>query len=250
MKKADETDAGPQRRPGITPLSLVRGLLRDPVPRVFVLGLTVLLALPACVPVATGGGDPRGEPPAGLPAEPHGGGIPAGDPAPAPTPSAAPPRPPDPPVGPVGALALEASCAATPGQEIVDAVNRIRRGQGLEPLQVDARLVDAARRHTGDMAHRGRVGHDGSDGREVQHRAEALGYDWLLIAENVAAGQPTVADVMGSWMDSPGHRRNILNPATRHIGAAARASPGGRLYWTQVFGNTEVGVAPSGGCHP
>lgn len=110
--------------------------------------------------------------------------------------------------------------------------------------------MEAARSHTADMARRDRLGHDGSDGRQVQQRAEARGYDWLLIAENVASGQPTVADVMGSWMDSPGHRRNILNPAARHIGAASHRSSGGRMYWTQVFGNTEIPATPPGGCHP
>lgn len=204
--------------------------------------LGVCLPLWACVPVATGGADP--EPGvADPPPVPSAGPVPAGG---APAPAKAPPAPAMAP----RAATPSSSCGPTPGQEIVDAVNRIRREAGLQPLEVDARLVEAARIHTEDMARRNRLGHEGSDGREVQHRAEALGYDWLRIAENVASGQPTVADVMGSWMDSPGHRRNILAPDTRHMGAAARAAPGGRMYWTQVFGATEVRVAPTGGCHP
>jgi len=144
----------------------------------------------------------------------------------------------------------DAGCAPSAGQALVDAVNLVRRQAGLPPLLVDRRLVEAARAHSVDMARRDRIGHDGSDGRQVQHRAEARGYDWLVIAENVAAGQPTVADVMGSWMESPGHRRNILNPAARHMGAASATAGGGRTYWTQVFGNTEVPATPPGGCHP
>lgn len=228
-------------------------------------GVGLCLVLSGCVPVAGGGagsgsGGAASAPatvapaPVGAPGEvappvspePGAAGAPATPrEATPPTPGAADRAP-----GREGSTAASPPCAPTPGQEIVDAVNRIRRGAGLAPLQVDVRLAEAARNHTADMARRNRLGHDGSDGRQVQHRAEALGYDWLLIAENVASGQPTVADVMGSWMDSPGHRRNILSPDARHMGAAARASAGGRMYWTQVFGNTEVRVPPSGGCHP
>ncbi len=232
-------------------------------------GVALCMVLSGCVPVATGGGDP-GRESAGPPTADAAGAAPGGGVSPARV-EVGPPPPSPGPQGGAGAAPGPAAvqtpsaaagggagtsgdgtpvCTPTPAQEIVDAVNRIRRGAGLHPLQVDARLVEAARSHTEDMARRNRLGHDGSDGREVQHRAEALGYDWLLIAENVASGQPTVADVMGSWMNSPGHRRNILSPDTRHMGAAARASPGGRMYWTQVFGNTELRVPPTGGCHP
>lgn len=207
------------------------------------------LVLLGCVPGTAGGSGSAGAAGEGTPApvegssgEPRGAGAADGE-----SPTL---QEPEGPPGPRESRPPPSSCAPTPGQAIVDAVNRIRRDAGLEPLQVDARLVQAARSHTDDMARRDRLGHDGSDGREVQHRAEALGYDWLLIAENVASGQPTVADAMGSWMDSPGHRRNILAPGTRHMGAAARASSGGRMYWTQVFGNTEVRVPPAGECHP
>jgi uncharacterized protein YkwD len=217
----------------------------------------MLLLLPGCVPV--GEGPPRGPEaaPPGRAAEGErgpsgsdaaGGSTPTAsapsalsEPAPAP---AAPVRGTPPPPPPEGV------CTPSPGQALVEAVNQVRRRAGLPLLLVDRRLVEAARSHTVDMARRDGLGHDGSDGRQVQHRAEARGYDWLLIAENVASGQPTVADVMGSWMDSPGHRRNILNPAARHIGAASARSSGGRMYWTQVFGNTEIPAPQPGGCHP
>lgn len=144
------------------------------------------------------------------------------------------------------------ACAATPGQALLDAVNAARRREGLPPLVVDLRLVEAARAHSLDMARRSFTGHRGSDGSEVHHRAERSGYDWLLIAENVASGQPTVADVMGSWMGSPGHRRNILSTEARHFGAAVeRGARTGIPHWTQVFGNTDRPVrSPPGGCHP
>lgn len=142
-------------------------------------------------------------------------------------------------------------CDATVGQQLLAEVNRVRGGAGLGPLYVDLRLARAAATHSADMARRSALGHRGRDGSEVQDRAERNGYDWLSIAENVASGQPTVADVMGSWMESPGHRRNILNPRVRHFGAAVARDARGRTYWTQVFGDTDREPAPPvGGCHP
>lgn len=185
--------------------------------------------------------------------------APAPPPAPAPTPTPAPTpatrpapaptrTPPPPAASPESAVGR---CDTTPGERLLAEVNRLRASAGVAPVEVDLRLVQAAAAHSADMARRGVLGHRGSDGREVHQRAEGQGYDWLRITENVASGQPGVPEVMGSWMNSPGHRRNILDPDVRHFGGALARASDGRTYWTQVFGNTDRAPSPAArGCHP
>lgn len=210
------------------------------MPRWVLILAVVTAPAPGCARAGSAAGEAEGAVPESQPARP-GEAAPAAAPAPA-----------APASDPAGLPAsTEPACRATAGQQLLEVVNRVRRENGLPPLQVDLRLVQAAVAHSADMARRERLGHRGSDGREVQHRAERNGYDWLSIAENVAAGQPTVDDVMGSWMGSPGHRRNILHPEARHFGAAVARSREGIPFWTQVFGGTDRSPAPpEGGCHP
>ena len=84
-------------------------------------------------------------------------------------------------------------------------------------------------------------------------RAEARGYDWTSVSENVAAGQPIPDSVMVAWMRSEGHRANILDPTARHVGVgyASNSDDEYRHYWTTLFGTTKgEPQAPLGGCHP
>ena len=70
-------------------------------------------------------------------------------------------------------------------------------------------------------------------------RATAAGYRWVRVGENIASGQRTVEDAVASWLDSPGHCANIMNPAFTEMGAAYAINPQSRnrtAYWTQVFG--------------
>ncbi|HEY9661942.1 MAG TPA: CAP domain-containing protein, partial [Allocoleopsis sp.] len=61
-------------------------------------------------------------------------------------------------------------------------------------------------------------------------RVSRTGYRWSSIAENIAHGQQTPEDVVNSWMNSSGHRANLLNPAYQDIGVGFANG-----YWTQVF---------------
>ena len=76
------------------------------------------------------------------------------------------------------------------------------------------------------------------DGRTPFDRMTAAGYRYSTAAENIAAGQRTPQDVMTAWMNSPGHRANILNCALRQIGVgyATGSSSQYGVYWTQDFG--------------
>ena len=106
-------------------------------------------------------------------------------------------------------------------------------------LQWHGALDQAAAAHSLDMATQNYFAHDGLDGRTPAQRAEAAGYDWRTIGENIAAGYPSVQAVVDGWMASDGHCANVLNPAFRDIGVACvpgtPASTYG-TYWTMALG--------------
>ena len=106
-----------------------------------------------------------------------------------------------------------------PATRLIDYVNAARIQNGLTALAEHARLSLAAIIHARDMAENGFVNHDGSDGSSVGERVSRAGYAWITVAENAAAGQPTVQEVIQGWMKSLGHRENILNENIREIGA-------------------------------
>jgi uncharacterized protein YkwD len=126
--------------------------------------------------------------------------------------------------------------------EIVNLTNSYRQQNGLAPLTLNSRLSNAAQTHTQNMAFQDFVSHVGVDGASVGHRVSATGYQWSLVAENIAAGYQTAADVVQGWIDSPGHRANLLNPTVTEIGVGyyfLANDPGNATwnhYWTQVFG--------------
>jgi uncharacterized protein YkwD len=82
--------------------------------------------------------------------------------------------------------------------------------------------------------------HTGSDGRSTFQRLRDAGYNYRVAAENIAAGSTAPAEVVALWMDSPGHRANILNCALLETGVGYVADPGDPLnygsYWVQLFG--------------
>jgi uncharacterized protein YkwD len=117
---------------------------------------------------------------------------------------------------------------------VIRLTNAERAKAGCTALRTDARLALAARRHSADMAAKGYFDHNSQDGTTPWTRMERAGYS-SPGAENIAMGQRTAAEVMNSWMNSPGHRANILNCKLRAIGVGiARGGTG--LYWTQDFG--------------
>ncbi|MCJ0869704.1 CAP domain-containing protein [Streptomyces sp. AP-93] len=170
---------------------------------------------PAEVPVQVGGGpaeiveQPVVQPPAEPPAEPIAETAP-----PAPSDSAA----------PSGAAA-----------EVLALVNKERAAVGCPVLTVNAKLTKAAQDHSEDMAAHSNMSHTGSDGSDPGQRITRAGYEWRTYAENVAYGYDTAARVMDGWMNSPGHKRNILDCNVKEIGIGL-AQPG--QYWTQDFGAT------------
>jgi len=102
---------------------------------------------------------------------------------------------------------------------IVSYTNRERERYGLPPLKVDRRLMLSARRHCAWMA-----------------RNQSLVHTSQPVAENIAMGQNHSSEAVRDWMNSSGHRANILNRSHMRIGVAAYRTRSGRIFWCQQFG--------------
>ncbi|MDT0611901.1 CAP domain-containing protein [Streptomyces lancefieldiae] len=120
--------------------------------------------------------------------------------------------------------------------EVVDLTNRERSRAGLPALGVDARLTRAAQAHSADMVARDFYSHTDPDGGKPRDRAAAAGATRRTVGENIACGQRSPADVVEGWMNSPGHRANILKADFTHIGVGLAGGGRAGTYWTQLFG--------------
>ncbi|MEV6706236.1 CAP domain-containing protein [Micromonospora wenchangensis] len=118
-------------------------------------------------------------------------------------------------------------------QQVVDLVNAERAKAGCAAVTVDAKLTLAAQQHSQDQADHQTMTHTGSDGSNAGQRLDRAGYAWRTYGENVAWNQQTPAAVMQAWMNSSGHRANILNCAFTEIGVGV--ANGNGPYWTQDF---------------
>jgi uncharacterized protein YkwD len=125
--------------------------------------------------------------------------------------------------------------AAGPTAEVLRIVNSERAKAGCGALTADNRLNAAAQAHSADMAAKDYFSHTSQNGDEMADRIDATGYKWRSIGENIAKGQATPASVMEAWMNSSGHRANILNCGFRNIGIGL-AYDGRSPVWTQDFG--------------
>ncbi|MFJ5829398.1 CAP domain-containing protein [Streptomyces sp. NPDC093089] len=118
--------------------------------------------------------------------------------------------------------------------QVIALVNAERAKAGCGPLTANATLTKAAQGHSDDMAARDFFDHTNPDGKGPGDRVTAAGYPWSTYGENIAMGQQTPEQVMDAWMNSSGHRANILNCDFKEIGVGIHSSGG--PYWTQVFG--------------
>ncbi|WP_051969403.1 sigma-70 family RNA polymerase sigma factor [Kitasatospora azatica] len=157
-------------------------------------------------------------------------------PTPTPTPTAAPTPAPTPSRSSAAPRTPTSPNVAAYQQQVLDLVNSQRSQNGCGPLSSNAKLQLAAQRQSDDMAARQFFDHTNPDGAGPQQRIDAAGYQWSSWGENIARGQSDPASVMDSWMNSPGHRANILNCAFKEIGVGVHLGPGGP-WWTQDFGS-------------
>jgi uncharacterized protein YkwD len=147
--------------------------------------------------------------------------------APAPTQTSTPAAP---------APVARTSAPATSGTEatVLALVNDARAAAGCGAVRADPALAAVARTHSADMRDRGFFAHDNPDGLSPFDRAEAAGITSAR-AENIAQGQDDASAVMQAWLDSPGHRANILNCSLSTLGVGVAEGAGGP-WWTQLFG--------------
>jgi uncharacterized protein YkwD len=119
--------------------------------------------------------------------------------------------------------------------QVVALTNAERATAGCPALAINAKLTASAQAHSADMAARNYFAHESQDGRTPFDRMKANGYSYSAAAENIAMGQLTPAEVVTAWMNSAGHRANILNCTYVDIGVGY-AIGNGAPYWTQDFG--------------
>lgn len=116
-------------------------------------------------------------------------------------------------------------------------INVERAARGLGQLAQQSQLTAAAQAHSTDMACNNFFSHTGSDGSSPFDRMTRQGYRFSAAAENIAAGYGSPQDVVNGWMNSEGHRDNILNPTYVHIGVGYVNNPDSQYgnYWTATF---------------
>lgn len=198
-------------------------------------------ASPLAALSATGAGaaspSPTGASPSGSPSASASPSLSASpSPSTSSSPAAAPSRTKsDPPAARTAAPAPAPAAPSGTAAQVIALVNKERAAAGCGPLKEDSQLRNAAQGHSDDMARRDYFEHTDPDGGDPGTRTTAAGYRWSTYGENIAKGQQTPESVMNSWMNSPGHRANILNCSFKDIGVGVHQGPGGP-WWTQNFG--------------
>ncbi|HNP34287.1 MAG TPA: CAP domain-containing protein [Woeseiaceae bacterium] len=146
-------------------------------------------------------------------------------------------------------LTLDAGAStASEAQRLFTGINKARatarvcgatkRFAAAPALHRSSLLDAAAMQHAMDIASRGELGHDGSDGSTVSDRVARTGYEWQTVGENVAAGQSGADEVVDTWLASPGHCRNLMDARFTETGIAVALNEGDDrvIYWVQVYG--------------
>lgn len=119
-------------------------------------------------------------------------------------------------------------------EAVLKLVNKERSQRNLPRLKLDHRLTQASENHSVEMADRQKLSHQFRF--DVGTRAYQVGFRYQYVGENIAVGFNSPESVVKGWMNSPGHRRNILDRAFTHLGVGAAICDRGRVYWTQIFG--------------
>ncbi len=125
--------------------------------------------------------------------------------------------------------------------ELLKLTNLERKKVGLAPLKLSSQLTKAAQLHAIDMASNNYFSHTSRNGSSMVVRAKAAGYKYSLLGENIAAGRATPEGTIRQWMNSSGHRANILNGKFTEIGFGYANAPNSSYqhYWVQVFGTPQ-----------
>jgi len=117
-------------------------------------------------------------------------------------------------------------------QEVVDLTNQEREKEGLAPLEIDTELSEVARAKSQDMQENNYFDHNSPNYGSPFDMMQSFGIDYNTAGENIAQGQQSPEEVVDAWMNSQGHRENIMNGDFTHIGIG-HVEDGN--YWTQMF---------------
>jgi hypothetical protein len=142
-----------------------------------------------------------------------------------------------------GTAPVRAQESPSLAEQVVALVNQRRAEAGLHPLRVNAQLQQAAQRYAQYMADTNTFSHTGSDGSTPYSRMAAAGYRGTMMGENIARGFGSASSVMDAWMNSSGHRANILNPGYTELGVGVAAA-GPAYVWVQNFGASDYDGPP------
>jgi hypothetical protein len=133
--------------------------------------------------------------------------------------------------------------------EVLNLTNQFRAKNNLPGLKLNAELRASAQTHSKNMAQQDFFSHTGKDGSQAWDRAKRVGYEANAMGENIAAGQTTPKAVVDGWINSPGHRANLLNAKYTELGVGyfLLQNDTGKInykhYWTQVFGSGDTNPA-------
>lgn len=128
--------------------------------------------------------------------------------------------------------------APSMAEQVLSLVNNFRSLNSLAPVRLNSQLNAAALGHSRNMATQDFFSHNGKDGSTFDQRIQSAGYRFSTAAENIAAGHTTAFAVVNGWINSPGHRANMLNVNTQEIGVGhvfLSNDPGAQQwqhYWT------------------
>jgi uncharacterized repeat protein (TIGR02543 family) len=117
---------------------------------------------------------------------------------------------------------------------VLSLVNNERAAEGLDPLTMSADMLDVAKLRAAEVSMY--FSHTRPSGEDWFTAADAIG-GISILAENIAAGYRSAEDVTNGWMNSPGHRANILDPDLKEIGVGCFVDQNGYISWAQFFGN-------------
>lgn len=125
----------------------------------------------------------------------------------------------------------EKELSLTEAQAMLSLVNEVRLESGLNSLTLNNILNEVAYAHSLDMDTNDYFSHTGLNGSSFSERAFDADYEGSTTGENIANGQQNTKDVFTSWMNSAGHKNNILNAQATEMGFGVS-----NFYWTQIFG--------------
>ena len=120
-------------------------------------------------------------------------------------------------------------------KEVVTLVNQERAKQGLAALKDNSEVSNVARTKSEDMRDKNYFSHTSPTYGSPFDMMKKFGITYTAAGENIAMGQPTAASVMNAWMNSPGHKANILSKDFTEIGVGVAKDKNGTIYWTQQF---------------